>query len=61
MISHPHVLQPVEILEIQEKDGTVRTCFIAYSMGNFISGMDWKPCDAGAIFFLCFRREIFRV
>ena len=56
MISHPHVLQPTEVFEIEDEDGNVRTCFIAYSMGNFISGMDWRPCDASAIFYLDFEK-----
>ena len=56
MASHPHVLQPTEIFEIKNEDGSVRTCFIAYSMGNFISGLDWKPCDAGAVFYLDFEK-----
>lgn len=46
---HPHVLQPVEVYEA--KDG--RTTFVAYSLGNFISGQGlgyrWgiQPLDAG--------------
>jgi len=57
MASHPHVLQPTEIFEVEE-NGASRTCFIAYSMGNFISGLDWKPCDAGAIFYLDFEKAV---
>jgi len=56
MASHPHVLQPTEVFEVVNEDGSVRTCFIAYSMGNFISGLDWKPCDAGAVFYLDFEK-----
>lgn len=56
MASHPHVLQPAESYEVTEPDGSVRTCFIAYSMGNFISAQRAKPRDAGAIFYLEFEK-----
>lgn len=52
MASHPHVLQPTEFFEVEEPDGTVRTCFIAYSMGNFISSQRTVPRDASAVFYL---------
>lgn len=47
--SHPHVLQPMEYQTITEKDGSTRTGFIMYSMGNFISSQVTKPRDAGTI------------
>lgn len=37
--SHPHVIQPFETVNVQEKDGTTRKALIIYSMGNFISNM----------------------
>ena len=52
MASHPHVLQPTEVFEVEDESGAVRTCFIAYSMGNFISGMDGGSADVGAVFYL---------
>ena len=58
MASHPHVLQPTEIVEIEDEDGTIRTCFIAYSMGDFISSRDQWPRDAGAIFYLEFEKVV---
>lgn len=47
--SHPHVLQPMEYQTIKEKDGSRRTGFIIYSMGNFISSQVTEPRDAGVI------------
>ena len=47
--SHPHVLQSMEYQTIQEKDGSSRTGFIIYSMGNFISSQVTAPRDAGVI------------
>ncbi|MFR3483629.1 MAG: CapA family protein [Clostridia bacterium] len=35
--SHPHVLQPFEVREIPNGDGTTRQGFVIYSLGNFIS------------------------
>lgn len=35
--SHPHVIQPMEIREITNDDGTTRQGVVIYSMGNFIS------------------------
>jgi poly-gamma-glutamate synthesis protein (capsule biosynthesis protein) len=46
---HPHVLQPFEMVEIQNPDGNTRTCFAAYSLGNFVSGQRTVPRDAGII------------
>jgi len=46
---HPHVFQPMEIVEIEEEDGTVREGFIAFSIGNFISSQRTIPRDAGVI------------
>lgn len=56
MASHPHVLQPTEVFEITAADGSTRTCFIAYSMGNFISSQRTVPRDAGAVFYLDFEK-----
>jgi poly-gamma-glutamate synthesis protein (capsule biosynthesis protein) len=52
MASHPHVLQPTEVYSTQQPYGRQRTCFIAYSMGNFISSQRTEPRDAGAVFYL---------
>lgn len=47
--SHPHVLQETEYRTVKEKDGSTRTGFIMYSMGNFISSQTTRPRDAGTI------------
>ena len=36
--SHPHVLQPMEIKEVELEDGSTRKGFVIYSLGNFMSG-----------------------
>lgn len=53
MGSHPHVLQPVE--QYKTKDG--RETFIAYSLGNFVSGQARMERKASAIVFLDFEKD----
>lgn len=36
--SHPHVLQPMEKQTITSENGTLKDCFVIYSLGNFMSG-----------------------
>ena len=36
---HPHVPQPMELREIDNGDGTTRTGFICYCLGNLLSAM----------------------
>jgi poly-gamma-glutamate synthesis protein (capsule biosynthesis protein) len=45
---HPHVVQPMEFITI-ERDGELRECFVAYSLGNFISNQRWQYSDSGII------------
>jgi poly-gamma-glutamate synthesis protein (capsule biosynthesis protein) len=52
MASHPHVLQPTEYYLA----GDGRECFIAYSMGNFISSQRTIPRDTGGVFYLEFEK-----
>ncbi len=35
--SHPHVIQPMEIIQAAKEDGAPHETFVAYSLGNFIS------------------------
>lgn len=37
--SHSHVVGPMEMREIETTDGEKKQCFVAYSLGNFISDM----------------------
>jgi len=47
--SHPHVLQPMEMVDITNDDGSVRKGFVMYSMGNFISSQTTPPRNASVI------------
>lgn len=47
--AHPHVLQPYEWRTVSLGDGTKRTGFVFYSLGNFISAQRRDYKDIGAI------------
>ncbi|WP_377888053.1 CapA family protein [Alkalihalobacillus sp. R86527] len=53
---HPHVLQPVEW--INTTDG--RKVFVAYSLGNFLSGQKYNYKDIGGILTLTIEKKNFR-
>jgi len=38
--SHPHIVGPMETMEVETSDGEKKECFVAYSLGNFISSMN---------------------
>ncbi|MHA7963431.1 CapA family protein [Paenibacillus sp. CAU 1782] len=48
--SHPHVVQPYEMVEAFDEDGNRKECLIIYSMGNFISNQRGDSKDYGVIF-----------
>lgn len=51
--SHPHVIQPMEIREIENPDGSKRKGVVIYSLGNFISCQQYDEQghkDIGLIF-----------
>lgn len=41
--SHPHVIQPMEFLEVEKEDGSTHETLVVYSMGNFISNQHKIP------------------
>ncbi|MGI6030968.1 MAG: CapA family protein [Eubacteriales bacterium] len=47
--SHPHVLQPMEYVDIPQADGSTRTGFVIYSLGNAISAQETFPRNAGVL------------
>jgi poly-gamma-glutamate capsule biosynthesis protein CapA/YwtB (metallophosphatase superfamily) len=50
--SHPHVVQPIEVLTARRADGKLHQCLVAYSLGNFISDQPWRYSDCGIILYL---------
>lgn len=60
--SHPHVLMPIEVLDIDNGDGTSRKGAVIYSMGNFLSSQQFKAGsginrDIGGIFDVVFTKK----
>jgi poly-gamma-glutamate synthesis protein (capsule biosynthesis protein) len=46
--SHVHVVQPIELRNmVVPESGKTRTCFVAYSLGNFLSNQRWRYSDCG--------------
>ena len=44
---HPHVVQPAGMREVTLADGTEHEALVAFSLGNFNSGMADEYADAG--------------
>lgn len=55
--SHPHVIQPYEVLDTTDSNGHARQGLIIYSMGNFISGQRDDTKDYGVIFKVKIRKN----
>lgn len=53
--SHPHVLQPIEVLQATGNATGQMLC--AYSLGNFISNQQWRYSDAGAVLHCGFEKD----
>ncbi len=47
---HPHVLQPAEVLVVENGDGVRRQVPVIHSLGNFVSSQRTRPRDAGILF-----------
>lgn len=49
LCSHPHVIRPLELRTWTQPDGSARTAFIAYSLGNLLSNQRQRYSDCGLI------------
>ena len=56
LATHPHILQPIKFIEVNDENCEWRRCFVAYSLGNFISSQRKKNSDAGTILNLTFEK-----
>jgi len=56
--SHPHVIQPMEMVETTRDDGTQRTGFIIHSLGNFVSNQRERYRDTGLVLRLGFEKDL---
>jgi len=55
--SHSHIVGPMEMLEIETIDGEKKNCFVAYSLGNFISSMTKQYTQESVILNLEFKKD----
>ena len=58
--SHSHIVGPMEEKQVTTVDGTEKTCFVAYSLGNFFSAMDdsyAKNCRESVVLNLSFTKN----
>ena len=56
--SHPHVLQPFDMVEATMADGSTRAAAVLYSQGNFISAQKGLERETAAIFFLDVEKDL---
>jgi len=56
--SHPHVLQPYEMVDSFDDQGRPKQSLIIYSMGNFISNQRGESKDYGAIFKVNIKKNV---
>ena len=55
--SHPHVIQPYEVVEARDENGAPRQGVILYSMGNFISNQRGGTKEYGVLYRIALRKE----
>ncbi len=55
--SHPHVVQPYEVIDVQDETGHFRKGIVIYSLGNFISNQTGGYTDYGVIFELTINKH----
>ncbi|MDY0339923.1 MAG: CapA family protein [Coriobacteriia bacterium] len=58
--SHPHVIQPMETVELTREDGSTRTGFIIHSLGNFVSNQRERYRNTGLLLELDFEKDLNR-
>ncbi len=54
--SHPHVVEPIERV-LDSSDPWAAGKFVAYSLGNFISGQRWRYSDSGIVLYLDIEKD----
>lgn len=56
--SHPHVIQPMEVLTVPRSGETTNTAFIIHSLGNFMSNQRERYRNTGLIVELVFEKDL---
>jgi poly-gamma-glutamate capsule biosynthesis protein CapA/YwtB (metallophosphatase superfamily) len=55
--SHSHLVGPMQEEAVTTKDGTKKTCFVAYSLGNFLTGKEADGYNISCILNLQFTKD----
>lgn len=55
--SHSHFVGPMKMMEVETTDGEKKNCFVAYSLGNFISAMTKQYTQESVILNLEFTKD----
>ena len=55
--SHSHIVGPMEMVEVETTEGEKKDCFVAYSLGNFISNMTKQYTQESVILNLEFTKD----
>lgn len=55
--SHNHIVGPMEMIEVETTEGEKKNCFVAYSLGNFISSMTKQYTQESVILNLQFTKD----
>ena len=59
--SHVHVIRPLERVVIKDPfSNHLKTGFLAYSLGNFLSNQRWRYSDCGLMLTLRLQKKLFR-
>lgn len=53
--SHPHVVQP--IVKVVQYSGDARDTYVAYSLGNFLTGQRWRYTDSGIVAYVHIQKQ----
>ncbi len=49
--THPHVVQPI-VKVVRYSNSDAGDAYVAYSLGNFLTGQRWRYTDSGIIAYL---------
>ena len=55
--SHSHFVGPMKMMDVETTDGDKKQCFVAYSLGNFISSMTKQYTQESVILNLEFTKD----
>jgi poly-gamma-glutamate capsule biosynthesis protein CapA/YwtB (metallophosphatase superfamily) len=54
--SHPHVVEPI-VKVVQYADSKANDTYVAYSLGNFLTGQRWRYSDSGVVAYVHIQKQ----